>query len=169
MENVQQILWSFWSAVISALVLSHGYYCCPVSCLLVNYQISGREGKQCFRCCVAFFFSTSWLSNELLGVILVGWPSLKRFITVPCFLCLWMKALTKVHCPPKNLETATYSIGQLLFFSFLLEFLPIRAWCIGLSICLIVRKVQFRSFLDSIALAVISYGCSQLNNMVDQS
>ena len=48
-----------------------------------------------------------------LGVILVGRPLLGRFTTVPCFLHLWIMAVTVVPWSPKALDNGFVTVFRL--------------------------------------------------------
>ena len=81
----------FWSAVICALQLFHGYHFCPTSFLVNCVQRTWHCG-------------TSRMSQwYILSEMLVGQPLLGRFTTVPRFLLLWIMALTVVCWGPRAL------------------------------------------------------------------
>ncbi len=103
-------------------------------------------------------FVTSWMSRRCaLGVILVGRPLLGRFTTVPCFLHLWIMALTVVRWSPKALEWL-YNLSQtdrsqLLSFSFVPEFLWISTWCVAFEDILVYFTLSGRFYLSDFLIA----------------
>ncbi len=92
--NWDELLCSFCSAAVFVLELCHAGHFCPVSFLWWSH-VSSLD-------VVVGSFVTSWMSRRCaLGVILVSWPLLGRFTTVPCFRHLRIMALTVVRWSPK--------------------------------------------------------------------
>ena len=103
---------SFWSAVVFALELCHGCHFCSLFLMVESGTLTLTEASEaCSSLDVVLgSFVTSWMSRRCaLEVILVGRPVLGRFPTVPCFLQLWIMALTVVRWSPKALGFVTLS------------------------------------------------------------
>ena len=101
MENVRRVFVFFWSAVVFTFELSHGYHFCPVSFISLNHS---SEACSALDDVQASFLYSCMSCRCTLGVILVGWPLLGMFTTLPCFLHLWIMAVTVVHWSPKVLR-----------------------------------------------------------------
>ncbi len=114
-------------------------------------------------------FMTSWMSCRCaLGVILVGWPLLGRFTTVPSFLHLWIMALTVVRWSPKAFINGFITLSRLIHVNYFIShlFLNFGMICCSLSMLHFVRQVLFKWFLDSTGLAVIRPGCGWWNSKI---
>ncbi len=121
-------------------------------CWIVNTDLNwGKWDLQFFICCLGSF--DLWMSRCCaLGVILVGWPLLGRFTTVPSVLHLWIRALTVVRWSPNALEMVypfpDWYMSTILFLICSWISLDRGMMCCSLSMLYFVRQLLFKNLFN---------------------